>query len=78
MSRPGRPAQGHLRRHRRQTTAASGVVGLFAVGVRLYAVSTESETPRVLLAKTGAFVCFVLCGLAVIYGIYLIIPAFRK
>lgn len=58
--------------------AAVVVVGLFAVGVRLYAVSTESETPRVLLAKTGAFVCFVLCGLAVIYGIYLIIPAFRK
>jgi hypothetical protein len=29
------------------------------------------------LALTGAYVCFILCGLAVLYGLYLIIPFFH-
>jgi hypothetical protein len=29
-------------------------------------------------ALAGAYVCFVLCGLAVLYGLYLIIPFFHK
>lgn len=28
-------------------------------------------------AVTGAYVCFVLCGAAILYGLYLIIPAFH-
>lgn len=28
-------------------------------------------------AVTGAYACFVLCGLAILYGLYLIIPAFH-
>jgi hypothetical protein len=30
------------------------------------------------LAVTGAYVCFVLCAAAVLYGLYLIIPFFHK
>ena len=58
--------------------AASLIVGLFSAGVRLHAESAGSETPRALLVKTGAYACFMLCGLAVVYGIYLIIPALHK
>lgn len=54
------------------------VVGLFAFGVRLDAPTTDSESPRTRLTKTSAHACFWLCGLAVTYGIYLIIPALHK
>jgi hypothetical protein len=30
------------------------------------------------LALTGAYACFILCGLAVLYGLYLIIPFFHQ
>lgn len=29
-------------------------------------------------AMTGAYACFVLCGAAILYGLYLIIPAFHR
>jgi hypothetical protein len=53
--------------------AAAVVVTLFSLGVRL----TSTPDPRPRVATLGAFVCFGLAGLAVLYGIYLIIPAFH-
>ena len=59
--------------------AALTVVGIYSFGVRLYAVSLDEETGtagnRPALAKAGAFICFGLSGAAVLYGIYLIVPA---
>lgn len=56
------------------------VVGLYSVGVRLYAVATDrnpapEDRSRLALIKTGAFACFAVCGVAVLFGIYLIVPA---
>ena len=60
--------------------AALTVVGIYSFGVRLYAVSQDEDpgaTPanRLALAKAGAFTCFGLSAMAVLYGIYLIVPA---
>jgi hypothetical protein len=51
------------------------VVGLYSVGVRLYAVSVDEHVPSTRIARAGAYVCFALCALGVLYGIYLIVPA---
>ncbi|MCZ2402173.1 hypothetical protein IV498_02995 [Paenarthrobacter sp. Z7-10] len=53
------------------------VVGLYSVGVRLYAVSVDEHVPSTRIARVGAYVCFALCAAAVLYGIYLIVPAFH-
>lgn len=60
--------------------AALIVVGIYSFGVRLYAVSQDEEAASVpgnrpALAKAGAFTCFGLSAVAVLYGIYLIVPA---
>ncbi len=60
--------------------AALIVVGIYSFGVRLYAVSQDEEAAsvpgnRAALAKAGAFTCFGLSAVAVLYGIYLIVPA---
>lgn len=60
--------------------AALTVVGIYSFGVRLYAVSLDEEDAtsarsRPALAKAGAFICFALSGVAVLCGIYLIVPA---
>ena len=60
------------------------VASLFALGVRLHAVGTEYDDEgrkvavtgiRPRAATVGGYVCFVLCGIAVLYGVYLIVPA---
>ena len=64
--------------------AACVVVSLFSLGVRLLAVGTEYDEDgrkvsvtgiRPQAATVGGYVCFGLCGIAVLYGVYLIIPA---
>ena len=53
------------------------IVGLYATGVRLYAVSVDERVPSTRVARAAAYMCFVLCAIGVLYGIYLIIPAFH-
>lgn len=48
------------------------VVGLYALGLRLLGPGREVTTSS---HRIGAIACFAVCGLAVLYGIYLIIPA---
>ncbi|WP_231707466.1 hypothetical protein [Arthrobacter sp. zg-Y919] len=60
--------------------AALTVVCIYSFGVRLYAVSLDADTAstprnRVALAKAGAYTCFALSAVAVLFGIYLIVPA---
>ncbi|WP_181032289.1 MULTISPECIES: hypothetical protein [Arthrobacter] len=56
------------------------VVGLYSTGVRLYAISSDARPSpaaqgRLVLVKAGAYACFALCGAAVLFGVYLIVPA---
>ena len=53
------------------------IVGLYATGVRLYAVSVDEQVPSTRIARLAAYVCFTLCAIGVLYGIYLIVPAFH-
>jgi hypothetical protein len=58
--------------------AAVTVVVLYSIGVRFTAIAGDPEqaTPRWM--KSLAYVCFGLCGVAVLFGLYLIIPYFSK
>ncbi len=53
---------------------ACGVVTLFSLGLRFAGPATESKGARRALGIT----CFVLCGLLIAYGVYLIIPYFHQ
>ncbi len=66
---------------------AVAVVCLFSLGVRLLAVGTEYDDEgdkvsvtgiRPQAATVGGYVCFALSGLAVLYGVYLIVPALHS
>ncbi|GAA4669463.1 hypothetical protein [Frondihabitans cladoniiphilus] len=50
--------------------SAGALVAVYATGLRLLAVE-----PRPAIASFGAYACFVVCALGVLYGIYLIIPS---
>jgi hypothetical protein len=50
---------------------ATVVVGLFATGLRLLAVDSDS---LVRTRRLAAVSCFVLCGAAVLFGVALILP----
>ncbi|WP_150308557.1 hypothetical protein [Planctomonas psychrotolerans] len=63
---------------------AGVVVALFSLGVRLHAEGTEYDDDgqkvsvtgiRSRAATVGGYFCFALCGLAALYGVYLIVPA---
>jgi hypothetical protein len=56
--------------------AAVTVVVLYSLGVRLTAIAADAQQPSPGLKKSLAYACFGLCGLAVIFGLYLIIPYF--
>ncbi|WP_026554866.1 hypothetical protein [Arthrobacter sp. 35W] len=53
------------------------VVGMYSLGVRLWAVSADAGTSAHRTARSGAIACFAVCGAAVLYGIYLIVPFFH-
>ena len=55
--------------------AAVVVVGFYSVGLRLLG---PSEGPISPLRRSGAVACFVVCGAAVLYGVYLVIPALHS
>ncbi len=50
---------------------ACGVVLLFSLGLRLVGSEQSARRP-------WGVVAFVACGLLVLYGVYLIIPAFHR
>lgn len=51
------------------------LVALYSFAVRLKAIG-EDEGRGATAAKSGAILCFVLCGCLVLLGIYLIVPQF--
>ncbi|NKX55822.1 hypothetical protein HGG74_15005 [Arthrobacter sp. E918] len=53
------------------------VVGSYGLGVRLLAVAADAAGPRQPLVRSTAYLCFGVCAAAVLYGIYLIVPAFH-
>ncbi|MCU1573260.1 MAG: hypothetical protein JWO93_1342 [Micrococcaceae bacterium] len=58
--------------------AAVVIVGLYALGVRLYAVSVDDSVPSTRVARAAAYACFAVCAVGVLYGVYLIVPAFHS
>ena len=57
---------------------ASAISALYATGLRLFAGATKSRRVRghrVLRAAGG--VCFALCGIIVLFGLWLLIPFFH-
>jgi uncharacterized protein involved in cysteine biosynthesis len=58
--------------------AAVTVVVLYSLGVRLTAIAGDFAPQAPRWMQSLAYVCFGLCGLAVLFGLYLIIPYFSK
>ncbi|MCU1512060.1 MAG: hypothetical protein JWM01_1359 [Arthrobacter sp.] len=58
--------------------AAVTVVVLYSLGVRLTAIAGDVQERRPGWVRPLAYVCFALCGVAVLFGLYLIIPYFSK
>lgn len=58
--------------------AALTVVVLYALGVRLTAIAGDVREDSPGWVRPLAYVCFAACGLAVLFGLYLIIPYFTK
>lgn len=56
--------------------SAVTVVVLYALGVRLTAIAGDQRTTAPGWLRSLAYTCFALCGLAVLFGLYLIIPYF--
>ncbi|MDR6987364.1 hypothetical protein J2Y66_001846 [Paenarthrobacter nitroguajacolicus] len=58
--------------------AAVTLVVLYSLGVRLTAIAGDAQQKSPVLVRSLAFICFGVCGVAVLFGIYLIIPYFGK
>ena len=58
--------------------AAVTVVVLYSLGVRLTAIAGDVSERKPSWLRPLAYVCFGLCGVAVLFGLYLIIPYFSK
>ena len=58
--------------------AAVSVVVLYSLGVRLTAIAGDVSPQSPRWIQSLAYVCFGLCGLAVLFGLYLIIPYFNN
>ncbi|MFF2840902.1 MULTISPECIES: hypothetical protein [unclassified Paenarthrobacter] len=58
--------------------AAVTLVVLYSLGVRLTAIAGDIQHKSPALVRSLAYVCFGLCGVAVLFGIYLIVPYFGK
>lgn len=58
--------------------SAVTIVVLYALGVRLTAIAGDVRNAPATWTRPLAYVCFGLCGLAVLFGLYLIIPYFHK
>ena len=58
--------------------AALVVVGSYGSAVRLLAVAADEGRTRPRLYRFAAYACFTICGAAVLYGVYLIVPALHR
>ncbi|MFJ4025992.1 hypothetical protein ACIPWF_00955 [Paenarthrobacter sp. NPDC089989] len=58
--------------------AAVTLVVLYSLGVRLTAIAGDAQQKSPMIIRSLAYVCFGICGLAVLFGIYLIVPYFGK
>ncbi len=58
--------------------SAVTVVVLYSLGVRLTAIAGDQRTTAPGWIRALAYTCFALCGLAVLFGLYLIIPYFSS
>jgi hypothetical protein len=52
------------------------VVVLYSLGVRLTAIAGDRQAAAPVWVRYLSYVCFGLCGVAVLFGLYLIIPYF--
>ncbi|MGO4227645.1 hypothetical protein AB4Y72_02115 [Arthrobacter sp. YAF34] len=57
--------------------AAVTVVVLYSLGVRLTAIAGDTRTAPAAWTRPLAYTCFALCGAAILFGLYLIIPYFH-
>jgi len=55
--------------------ASVAVVSVFSLGLRLLAVGEQGARP--MSATLGAYACIGLGAIAVLYGIYLVVPQFH-
>ena len=58
--------------------AAVTVVVLYSLGVRLTAIAGDVQDNGPGWVRPLSYVCFGLCGVAVLFGLYLIIPYVSK
>jgi len=58
--------------------SAVTVVVLYALGVRLTAIAGDIRNSPPSWSRPLAYGCFAVCGCAILYGLYLIIPYFHK
>lgn len=58
--------------------SAVTVVVLYSLGVRLTAIAGDVREGNPVWIRPLAYGCFGLCGVAVLFGLYLIIPYFSK
>ncbi len=56
--------------------SAVTVVVLYSLGVRLTAIAADVQQASPGIKRSLANLCFGLCGVAVLFGLYLIIPYF--
>jgi len=54
--------------------SALTVVGFYSLALRLL---PDAGVPNFRARRVGAIACFVVCGIAVAFGVYLIVPAFH-
>ena len=58
--------------------AALLLVTLYSLGVRLTAIAGDAMQKSPVLFLSLAYACFAACGIAVLFGIFLIVPYFSK
>ncbi|BAS17921.1 hypothetical protein AHiyo8_62240 [Arthrobacter sp. Hiyo8] len=58
--------------------AAVLLVVLYSLGVRLTAIAGDARQKSPGMVRSLAYACFAACGIAVLFGIYLIVPYFSK
>ena len=58
--------------------SALTVVVLYSLGVRLTAIAGDIRNPSASWTRPLAYACFAVCGAAILFGLYLIVPYFHK
>ena len=58
--------------------SALTVVVLYSLGVRLTAIAGDIRNSAASWTRPLAYACFAVCGAAILFGLYLIVPYFHK